>query len=170
MLAASLASQPTAWCSRKRVFYCGGTSLLDVWVLFFRSRLVQKREFSECGPLWTKKGLFSTRRLRHHKYLLGAISSLEDYNRIGFDIAEIKRESFWTEFVFFVDPRTQQLSQSHHRVVPNTQEGKIKANEKGILVLNYYTTREEAINIRRRSEDEFERRYFERTGRRVGIH
>ncbi|KAK8084498.1 hypothetical protein PG997_005769 [Apiospora hydei] len=149
----------------------GGTSLLDVWLLCFRSRLVQNPEFSECGPLWTKEDLSSTLRLRHDKYLFGAISGLEeDDHRMGFDIAELRRESFWTEFVFYVDPRTHQLSQSRHRVDAKSKEGKSNANEKDILLHNYYTTREEPINLRRRFEDEFERRYFERTGRRVGMY
>lgn len=41
MLAVVLASQASTWYSRKRLFPRGGTSLLDVWLLCFRSQLVK---------------------------------------------------------------------------------------------------------------------------------
>ncbi|KAK6854702.1 hypothetical protein PG995_009795 [Apiospora arundinis] len=71
MLTVVVASQVSAWCSRQRRFPRGGTSLLDIWLLCSRSKLVKNPEFSECGPLWTKEDLSSTIHLRHDKYQLG---------------------------------------------------------------------------------------------------
>ncbi|KAK8053362.1 hypothetical protein PG996_012663 [Apiospora saccharicola] len=175
MLAVVLASQASAWCRRKRLFPRGGTSLLDIWLLCFRSRLVQNPEFSECGPSWTKEDLSSTLRLRHDKYLLGAISEQDDGddNRMGFDIAEVRRESFWTRFVSYVDPSTHQLSHCRCCIDENGEHGNCEADEKQVLLHNYYAAREEPINMRRMFEEEFEQRYFERTGRRpsnMGVH
>ncbi|KAK8044809.1 hypothetical protein PG993_004833 [Apiospora rasikravindrae] len=163
MLAVVLASQATAWCSRKRLFPRGGTSLLDVWLLCFRSRLVQNPEFSECGPLWTKEDLSSTLRLRHDKYLLGAISELDgDDARMGFDIAEVRRESFPTHFVSYVHPRRDRSTRTHpvahcRRCVDRDQDHEVTREKR--IQHDYYAVQAEPINKRRIFEDEFDRRY-----------
>ncbi|KAK6850930.1 hypothetical protein PG987_000564 [Apiospora arundinis] len=153
MLTVVTGSQLGALRSKRRMFPRGGTSLLDVWLLCFRSHLARNPEFSECGPLWTKEDLSSTLHLRHDKYILGALSDDEEDAKMGFDIAEKWRESFPTSFVFYVDPRTHERSDRNPVV-----DSKDKDKGKGPLLSNYYSKRKEPINIKRSFEIEISKR------------